>query len=124
MGTTAISAQIKQIFLYLHAKAVRRAMKAVCNIRCKGFSSLFTMLNLEMLSKASSLLQMKITESRKFLAFAKTLHDLTSLVYPVSCRNGNVTLETCYTIPIKYPFCGKRQKLPHPWSLLNLSASQ
>lgn len=97
-----------------------RAMKAVCNIRCKGFSNLFTMLNFEMLSKASSLVQMKITEIRKLLTFAKTLHDLTSLVYPVSCRNGNVTLETCYTIPFKYPFCRKRQKFPHPWNLLNL----
>lgn len=48
----------------------------------------------------------------KSLAFAKMLHDLMSLVYPVSCRNGNVTLEICYTIPVKYAFCRKKAKVP------------
>lgn len=70
------------------------------------------MLNLEVLSKDSSLMQMNITESRKFLVFAKVLHDLMSLVYPVSCRNGNVTLEICYKIPVKYAFCRKRSSSP------------
>lgn len=49
----------------------------------------------------------------KSLAFSKMLHDLMSLVYPVSCKNGNVTLEICYTIPVKYAFCRKKKaKVP------------
>jgi len=67
-----------------------------------------------MLSEAGSLMQTNITEKRTFLAFAKILHDLTSLVYPVSCRNGNVTLEIFYTIPVKYAFAEKdRSSLTH-----------
>lgn len=68
-------------------------------------------------------MQMTIIESRKFSAFAKILHDLTSLAYPVSCRNGNVTLEICYTTPVKHAFRRERQKIPHPRSPLNLPAS-
>lgn len=122
-GNNYNTAQIDQILMYLHAKSTYTCHEGCLPYQMKGFSNLFTMLNFEMLHKAGSLMQMNITESRKFLAFVKILHALTSLVYPVSCRNVNVTLEICYRIPAKYAFCWKRQKLPHSWSLGNLSAS-
>lgn len=91
-------------------RVYRYNIQGGCNIRCKGFSNLFI--------KADNLLQMKLIEHRTFLAFAKTLQHLVSLVYEVFCRNGNVTLEIRHTIHVKYAFFRKRDKFPCPWNLL------